>query len=168
MGGGGSVGGGWVGSTDVLVGRECVVVGRKGVVVGRNVGPEVGRAVVSRGSRVREVAVARKVEVGVGVWVGEGVAVGIVDVTVGVSLGVRVGAVDVGKGPRSASEVSARAVLVLLALRKISIPWPELPNANQSQTKKPRIRMMKPTARRLSRFSVMFNSVGFLCKRSYG
>lgn len=44
-----------------------------------------------------------------------GVAVGRVGVSVGVSEGVRVGAVEVGKGPRSESAVSARAVLVLFA-----------------------------------------------------
>ncbi len=50
-----------------------------------------------------------------GVRVTEGVAVGSVRVSVGVSDTVAVGAVEVGKGPRSAPEVIASAVLVLFA-----------------------------------------------------
>src|SRR5215212_4139229 len=58
----------------------------------------------------------KRVGVGEGVRVTEGVAVGMSGVTVGVSVGVRVGAVDVGNGPRSETEVIASAVFVPSAL----------------------------------------------------
>ena len=146
-----------------------VRVGLRRVDVGRRVGAEVEKAgAVSRGSRVRRVAVTGKVVVGVGVRVLDGVAVGIVDVMVGVSVGVCVGAVDVGNGPRSASDVSARAVLVLFAVRNTSIPWVASPNVNQSHRKAPIIRAHIPAARRLSRLLVRFNSVDFLFEANYG
>jgi hypothetical protein len=112
---GGCVGGMDVGGTDVLGGLKRVGVGAKrvGCRVG---GAEVRTFVGSPGSLVRGVAVLMKVDVGEGVRVAEGVAVGMVEVMVGISDGVCVGTVDVGNGPISAPEVSARAVLVLLAL----------------------------------------------------
>jgi hypothetical protein len=115
-GGGGSgvlvSGGGLVGGMEVFVGRIGAVVAE-----GRNVG---GAAMavpvpVGRGCWVRGVKVGIKVRVGVSVRVMVGVAVGMVGVKVGVSEAVGVGAVEVGKGPRSESAVSARAVFVLLA-----------------------------------------------------
>lgn len=109
--GGISVGTTEVGGTDVLVGLVRVGLVRV------DVAPPVGEAeigVAGKDSRVRWVAVPGKVDVGVGVRVALGVAVGMVDVMVGGSVGVRVGAVEVGKGPRSAWAVRARAVLVLL------------------------------------------------------
>jgi hypothetical protein len=113
------VGGTAVGGTEVLVGATLVFVGFATVEVGCTAGsvevlPAVGKRL---GTRVREVAVGINVPVGEGVRVTEGVAVGIVEVMVGMSEAVTVGAVDVGNGPRRASDVNARAVLVLLALR---------------------------------------------------
>jgi hypothetical protein len=107
-----------VGGAEVLVGASFVFVGLAPVEVGCTTGgvdvfPAVGKRL---GTRVREVAVEMNVEVGEGVRVTEGVAVGIVEVMVGMSEAVTVGAVDVGNGPRRASEVKARAVFVLLAL----------------------------------------------------
>jgi hypothetical protein len=112
VGGGGSVGvsgGGSVGImiTDVFVGTigGVLEVGR-GNAVGVSVGPA---------TLVRAVKVGSNVGVGLGVRVTVGVAVGRVGVKVGVSEAVGVGAVEVGKGPRRDSAVSARAVFVLMA-----------------------------------------------------
>jgi hypothetical protein len=125
--GGGSVGcsvGGGGGSGvsvagDGLVGGMEVFVGMMGAVVaeGRNVGGGTTTVLVPLGRAcwVRGVKVGIKVRVGVSVRVTVGVAVGMVGVKVGVSEAVGVGAVEVGKGPRSESAVSARAVFVLLA-----------------------------------------------------
>ena len=107
------VGGILVGGTEVRVAGTDVRVGLMRVEVARPVGE--ARSEVGKGSRVRDVDVTGKVDVGVGVRVSVGVAVGMVEVIVGGSDGVYVGAVDVGKGPRSAWEVRARAVFVLLA-----------------------------------------------------
>jgi hypothetical protein len=168
-GGGGCVGGCWVGGilvggTDVFVGRGGGLVGLTRVDVGRDVGgAEVKTlAVVGPGTLVREVAVGKNVEVGVGVRVAVGVGLGSVEVIVGIAVGVYVGAVDVGNGPMSESEVNAMAVLVLLELWNISNSWLGLPNANQSQRMAPRIRAAIPAVRRLSRYPVMSNSLDFL------
>ncbi len=164
-GGGGCVGGCWVGGilvggTDVFVGRGGGLVGLTRVDVG---GAEVKTlAVVGPGTLVREVAVGKNVEVGVGVRVAVGVGLGSVEVIVGIAVGVYVGAVDVGNGPMSTSEVNAMAVLVLFELRNTSKPWLGLPNANQSQRMAPRIRAAIPAVRRLSRYPVMSNSLDFL------
>jgi hypothetical protein len=86
---------------------------------GTGVRVRVGRGVlvnVARGSRVRAVKVMRGTGVVVGVRVLVAVRVG-VDVGDGISEAVCVGAVEVGKGPSSASEVSATAVRVLFARR---------------------------------------------------
>ena len=147
--GGMTVGGILVGGTDVLVGGADVRVGLRRV----EVAPTVGEAkiAVGKGSRVRGVDVTGKVEVGVSVRVTVGVAVGIVDVIVGGSEGVVVGAVEVGKGPKSAWEVSARAVFVVLA------PCSELrsragsPKANQKNRIKPSRAAVNPTDRRSNR-----------------
>ena len=166
---GGSVAGGCVGGTDVFVagtevGGTGVFVGMRRVEVGRDVG---GAAVmvpvvVGPGSRVRGVAVTGKVAVGEGVIVAEGVAVGIVGVRVGRSEAVAVGTVEVGKGPSSASEVNARAVLVLLAVRKMSAVPPEPPKAYQNHRSKPSNRISTCRARELVRRFVTFNSSSFL------
>ena len=105
----GCVGGGWVGGTRVRVGGTDVRVGGGEVRVGRTVPVN-----VARGSMVFAVKVITTtgVTVRVGVRVGVRVAV---DVGAGVSDGVGVGAVELGKGPRSAREVSATAVRVPLA-----------------------------------------------------
>jgi hypothetical protein len=64
---------------------------------------------------MRGVMVGNRLAVGVGVRVTEGVAVGIVEVTVGRSDGVGVGTVEVGKGPSSSAAVRASAVFVRAA-----------------------------------------------------
>jgi hypothetical protein len=160
--GGISVGGTSVGGTGVRVGARDVPVGTKRVEVGRPVG-EAGigvwvPAVVGRGSRVRAVAVSRKVGVGEGVRVALGVAVGMVDVTVGGSDGVGVGAVEVGKGPKSAFAVRARAVLVVLAPCSEARSLAGSLKANQKYRITPSRSVVSPTARRsICRFK-MFNS----------
>ena len=125
VGGGGSVGCSVGGGSGVSVAGEGLVaemevfVGKIGAVVadGRNVGGRTttGLVPLGRGCWVRGVKVGINVRVGVSVRVTVGVVVGMVGVSVGVSEAVAVGAVDVGKGPRSESDVSARAVFVLLA-----------------------------------------------------
>jgi len=69
----------------------------------------------SPGTLMRGVAVSMKKRRGVRVGVFVGVSVG-VGVMVGVFDAVEVGRVPVGKGPRSAPEVNAMAVLVPLTL----------------------------------------------------
>ena len=88
-------------------GRGVFVLGGLAVFVGRGV-----RVNVARACLVFAVNVLSSVGVLVGVRVG--VRLG-VKVGEGTSEAVVVGAVDVGKGPKSASEVSARAVLVRMA-----------------------------------------------------
>jgi len=115
VGGGAGVsvaGDGLVGGTEVFVGRTGTVVAE-----GLNVGGITTTVLVpvGRGCWVRGVKVGIKVRVGVSVRVTVAVAVGMVGVKVGVSEAVGVGAVEVGKGPRSESAVSANAVFVLLA-----------------------------------------------------
>ena len=142
-------------TTGVLRGRE-VNVGRKRVEVGRKVGAEVNVLVTRPGSLVRRVAVVGKVAVTVGVRVTEGVAVGSAGVRLGRSEGVMVGAVEVGKGPSSAPEVSARAVLVPLA------PWirsnllPGSRNANHRKRDNPNIRSRIPQRRMLDGWLIVF------------
>jgi hypothetical protein len=123
--GGGCVGGSEVGGTDVggmdVGGAEvlvaCTRVGATRVDVGWGVDVEAMTPVaLGPGSRVRGVEVGSMVGVSEGVIVDEGVAVGIVGVMVGRSDAVAVGTVDVGNGPSRASDVNARAVLVLFAL----------------------------------------------------
>jgi hypothetical protein len=116
---------------------------------------------------VRRVAVTGSVAVSVGVRVGEGVAVGMVDVMVGVPVGVRVGAVEVGKGPSSASEVRASAVLVPAAPKKAPASEPGLRNANQIQSSAARRAASSPRVRRLDRLPVKFNAC-FLFGGRYG
>ena len=72
-----------------------------------------------------------------GVRVTEGVAVGMSGVAVGVSVGVRVGAVDVGNGPRSETEVIAKAVFVPSAISCAPNPPPEV--RRKANTKSNRI-----------------------------
>ena len=94
----------------VLVGRGVTVLVRVGIRVGVNV-----RVGVALGWLVANVPLTKTK--GVGVRVAEGVRVtvgeGVMDA---VSVGVRVGPVAVGKGPKSAAEVSAIAVRVPRAL----------------------------------------------------
>jgi hypothetical protein len=108
-GGGGSgvsvAGDGFVGGMEVFV-AEGLDVG--GITT-------IGLVPLGRGCCVRGVKVGMKVRVGVSVRVTVGVAVGMVGVKVGVSEAVGVGAVEVGKGPKSESAVSAKAVFVLFA-----------------------------------------------------
>ena len=148
-----------VGTTDVLVGGTEVRVGLVRVEVARAVGEaEIGVLVaVGKASRVRSVGVAGKVDVGVGVRVTVGVGVGMVEVIVGGSEGVYVGAVDVGKGPSSAFAVSARAVLVLLALCTEPNPLAGSLKANQKYRITPSSRALIPTACRSTRRCIMFN-----------
>src|SRR5687767_1849011 len=164
VGGGGSVGGitvggmlvggTAVGATDVRVG--FVRVGTVRVDVGRPVGEEEMGVVTA--ARVRWVAVDTNVRVGVGVRVSVGVAVGMVDVTVGGSVGVRVGAVEVGKGPISAWEVRASAVLVLRTPCRMPRSSPGSLNANQKYRITPRKRTVRPTARRSICLFKVFNA----------
>jgi hypothetical protein len=148
VGGGGRVAGGsevFVAGTEV--GGTEVRVGMKRVGILVSVGPA---------SRVRTVAVGRKVPVGVGVRVAEGVAVGIVDVMVGMSEGVCVGTVEVGNGPSRASEVSARAVLVRAAFPKAPGSMSAPRNANHIQRTAARKKASSPRVRRLDRLPVTF------------
>ena len=169
---GGSVGGGAdvfvagteVRGTEVLVRGMDVRVGLTRVSVGRSVDQVVA---VGPGSRVRRVAVTGSVAVSVGVRVGDGVAVGMVDVMVGISVGVRVGAVEVGKGPSSASEVRASAVLVPAAPKKPPASLPEPTNANQIQSRAAMRAASSPRVRRLDRLPVKFNAC-FLFGQRYG
>jgi hypothetical protein len=162
---GGCVGGMFVGGTDVFVGTALVLVGFRRVEVGCSVGgAEVRVTVVVRlGTLVRGVAVSGNVAVGVGVRVTDGVGVGIVEVGEGIAEGVCVGAVDVGKGPRSASEVSARAVLVLLALRGFR-SLAATPNENQKNNSTPIIPANRLKALRSNRGFVKFTSKDFLSR----
>lgn len=91
---------GFVGWTGGLVAGTDVALGKTGAPVS--------------GTPVRGVEVNRKNRRGVRVAVGVDVTVG-VGVMVGVFELVGVGRVEVGKGPRSAFSVSARAVRVLFA-----------------------------------------------------
>ena len=109
-----SVGGG------VHVGRGVIVAG-KGVLLGLSVGmdvrvgTEVGVRVKSLRSFVVGVPTAIRVLVGEGVYVGVGVDVGVAEITgvaVGEEEGVGLGLVEVGKGPSSAWDVPAMAVLI--------------------------------------------------------
>jgi hypothetical protein len=165
-GGGGSVGGITVGGIlvggtivgNTEVGGTEVRVGLKRVDVARTVGEAKTRVLVAvgKGSCVRCVTVTGKVHVGVGVRVTVGVAVGMVDVTVGGSVGVRVGAVDVGKGPSSAWEVRARAVLVLLTPRSAAKSLAGSLKANQKYKIRPSRRAVSPAARRSIGWFKMF------------
>lgn len=85
------------------------------VAAGRGVCVRAGEVDCEFGSFVFGMRACCEVTVGEGVRVTEGVAVGIVGVTVGVSEVVGVGAVEVGKGPKSDWAVMAIAVLVLFA-----------------------------------------------------
>jgi len=152
--GGTWVGGTEVGGTDVRVG--FVRVGTVRVDVGRPVGEE--ETAVFAASRVRWVAVDTNVGVGVGVRVSVGVAVGMVEVAVGGSVGVRVGAVEVGKGPRSAWEVRARAVLVLRTPCRSPRSSPGSLNASQKYRITLSKRTMRPTARRSICLFKVFNA----------
>ena len=151
---GGSVGGG----ADVFVagmgvrGTDVLVRGME-VRVGTSVDVDVGP-----GTRVRRVGVTSGDAVIVGVRVGEGVAVGMVDVMVGVSVGVRVGAVEVGKGPSSALEVRASAVLVPAAPKKPPASAPGPRNANQIHRSAAKRAASTPKVRRLDRLPVKFNA----------
>ena len=161
------MGGTEVGGTDVLVGGTDVLVGAMRVAVGWKVGITPVR--VGPGTRVRGVAVEINVTVGEGVTVKEGVAVGIVGVRVGRSDGVAVGLVAVGNGPRRASEVSARAVLVVLALRNRLASPGAPPNVNQIHRSAASKRASIRAARVLSRFPVVkFTVIGFLFPQTYG
>ena len=167
---GGSVGGGAdvfvagteVRGTEVLVRGTEVRVGLTRVSVGMSV--EVG---VGPGTRVRRVAVTGSVGVIVGVRVGEGVAVGMVEVMVGVPVGVRGGAVEVGKGPSSASEVRASAVLVPAAPKKPPASAPGPRNANQIQSSAAKREASTPRVRKLDRLPLKFNA-WFLFGQVYG
>ena len=157
--GGMLVGGTWVGGTEVggtEVRVGLVRVGTVRVDVGRPVGEE--EMAVFAASRVRWVAVLTNVRVGVGVRVSVGVAVGMVEVTVGGSVGVRVGAVEVGKGPISAWEVRASAVLVLRTPCRMPRSSPGSLNANQKYRIAPNKRAVKPTARRSICLFKVFNA----------
>jgi len=160
---GASVGGMLVGGTTVGiidVGGTDVRVGLERVEVARAVGEaKTGVFVaVGKGSRVRCVTVMTGVHVGVGVRLDVGVAVGMVDVTVGGSVGVREGAVEVGNGPRSAWEVRARAVLVLLTPRRMFKLLAGSLNAYQKYKITPSRRAPSPTTRRSMGWFKIFKS----------
>ena len=142
-------GGATVGGTDVLLGcsRGVPVAGMRvpvgrgvsvagtGVLVGRRVGVELGRRVAVRvavGIAVATVPVPSTKGVSVGVWDGVRVMVG-EGVMDGVNVVVGEGPVAVGKGPRSASEVSAMAVRVPTAFesRAAALGWTRNMSANQ-------------------------------------
>lgn len=160
VGGGGCVGGTgvFVGGTEVFVATIRVFVGTTEVRVGLtrvDVGAKVDEAeivvpvVMSLGSRVRRVAVPANVGVIEGVRVAEGVAVGMVGVIVGRSDAVLVGTVEVGNGPSRASEVSAKAVLVLLAPCSRATSLAGARNTNQNNRKSPKKRIrIAPTRTR--------------------
>jgi hypothetical protein len=146
--GGGCVGGMFVGTTDVLVEAARVLVGFRRVDVGCTVGAEVPVTVMlGLGTLVRGVPVSVIVIVGLGVRVADGVGVGNVEVGEGTSEAVWVGAVDVGNGPRSASDVSARAVLVPLTLNGFSL-LAALPNESQKNKTTKRTEVINAVARR--------------------
>ena len=131
----------------MLVGAARVFVGFRRVDVGCRVGAEVAvTVIIGLGTLVRGVPVSVIVMVGLGVRVTDGVGVGIVDVGEGTCDAVCVGAVDVGNGPRSASDVSARAVLVPLALNGFSL-LAALPNENQKNKTTAIIPATKPKFR---------------------
>jgi hypothetical protein len=135
----------------VPVGRGVSVM-ITGVLVGRRVGVELGLRVAVRvavGIAVEMVLVPSTngvlvgVRDGVRVMVGEGVMDG-VNVVVGE------GPVAVGKGPRSASEVSAMAVLVPLAfeIRAAALGCTRNINANQMPIRNRHVRTPSSTCGR--------------------
>lgn len=135
----------------VPVGRGLSVT-RTGVLVGRRVGVELGLRVAVRvavGIAVDRVLVPGTNGVSVGVWEGVRVMVG-EGVMDGVNVVVGEGPVAVGKGPRSASEVSAMAVRVPLAfeIRAAALGWTRNIKTSQMPIRNRHVRRPRSTCDR--------------------